>query len=144
MVMRPKVFFKKNGGTILTCLGAAGVIGTAVTAVKATPKAMLLLNEAKKEKGESLTKLEMIKVAGPLYIPSVLIGVSSIACILGSNVLNKQKQAALVSAYTMLDQSYKEYKNKVVEMYGKEVDKAVEEELSKDNCPRTRWTSIIL
>lgn len=136
MVMRPKVFFKKNGATILTCLGAAGVIGTAVTAVKATPKAMLLLNEAKKEKGSSLTKLEVVKIAGPLYIPSVLIGVSSIACILGSNVLNKQKQAALVSAYTILDQSYKEYKNKVTEMYGEEANKAVEEELSKDKCPR--------
>lgn len=99
---------------------------------------MFLLNEAKKEKGEPLTKLEMVKIAGPLYIPSILIGVSSIACIVGSNVLNKQKQAALVSAYTMLDQSYKEYKNKVIELYGDEADKAVEEELAKDHCPRFR------
>lgn len=134
--MRPNAFIKKNGATILTCLGAAGVIATAVTAVKATPKAMFLLNEARKEKGEPLTKLEVVKVAGPLYIPSILIGVSSIACIVGSNVLNKQKQAALVSAYTMLDQSYKEYKNKVIELYGDETDKAVEEELVKEHCPR--------
>lgn len=99
---------------------------------------MLMLHEAKKEKGEPLTKFEVIKVAGPLYIPSILIGVSSIACIVGSNVLNKQKQAALVSAYTMLDQSYKEYKNKVIELYGDEAEKVVEEVLEKEHCPRTR------
>ena len=134
--MRPQAFIKRNGATILSVVGAAGVIGTAVLAVKATPKALTLLDLAKKEKGEKLTKLEVVKIAGPAYIPSILMGVSSIACIIGSNVLNKQKQAALVGAYTMLDQSYKEYKNKVVELYGAEADQAVEEEIKKDNCPR--------
>lgn len=134
--MRPQAFIKKNGATILTCVGAVGVVATAVTAVKATPKAMVLLNAAKKEKGEPLTKLEMIKVAGPVYIPSILIGTGTIACVIGSNVLNKQHQAALVSAYTMLDQSYKEYRAKTEELYGEEAVKQIEDELEKDHCPR--------
>lgn len=136
--MRPNAFIKKHGSTILTTLGAVGVIGTAVSAVKETPKALYLLNEAKKEKGEDLTVIEKVKVAGPVYIPSVIIGTSTIACIIGSNILNKRHQAALLSAYTMLDQSYKEYKDKVIDLYGEEADEKIEEEISKGHVEPRR------
>lgn len=53
-------------------------------AVRATPKAVKMLEEAESEKGEYLTKLEIIRAAGPIYIPSVLLGVSTIACIFGA------------------------------------------------------------
>lgn len=127
-----KLFAKQHSSTILTCIGAAGVIATSVTAVKATPKAMLLLQEAEKEKGENLTKMEAVKVAAPAYIPSIVIGVSTIACIFGANVLNKQRQAALMSAYAMLDSSYKGYKKKVEELYGEEASVEVRGEIAKD------------
>ena len=136
--MRPNAFVKKHGSTILTTLGVVGVIGTTVAAVKETPKALMLLNEAKKEKGEELTVIEKVKVAGPVYIPSVIIGTSTIACIIGSNVLNKRHQAALLSAYTMLDQSYKEYKDKVIDLYGEETDEKIEEEISKGHVEPRR------
>lgn len=132
VLCRTQSFFKRNSATILTCLGSAGVVATAVTAVKATPKAMRLLDEAKKEKGEELTKWESVKVAGPAYIPSVLIGVSTVTCIFGANVLNKRKQAALVSAYTLIDSSYKEYKKKVTELYGEDANDRVQAEIAKD------------
>ncbi len=96
-----KVFFHKNSPFILTCLGAAGMIGTTVLAVKATPKAMLLLEDAKKEKGEELTKAEVIITAGPAYIPSAVMGVSAIICVFGANALNKKQSASLTSAYTL-------------------------------------------
>lgn len=83
---------------------------TAVMAVKATPKALRLIEEAEKEKGKKLTKTETVKVAWTPYIPTVLVGASTIACIFGANVLNKRRQAALMSAYALLDSSYKEYK----------------------------------
>ena len=126
-----KVFLKRNGSTILTCVGAVGVVATAITAVKATPKALYLLEKAKEEKGEELTKLETVKVAGPVYIPSVVLGVSTIACMFGSNILNKRQQASLASAYALLDSSYKEYKKKVIELYGEEADKEVKREIVK-------------
>ena len=53
-----KLFVRKNASTILTCIGGAGVIATSVLAVRATPKALMLLENAKKEKGESLTKMK--------------------------------------------------------------------------------------
>ena len=123
-------YVKRNASTILTCIGMVGVAATAVTAVKATPKALILLEAEKKKKGEKLTKIETIKVAGPAYIPSIIIGVSTITCIFGANYLNKQQQATLASAYALLDRSYREYRNKVKELYG---ESEVQTEIAKDH-----------
>ena len=130
--MSVKLFIKQNAPTILTFLGAAGVVATAVTAVKATPKASYLLYKAEEEKGEELTLTEKATIAGPVYIPSVLIGVGTVTCIFGANVLNKRTQAALTSAYALLDNSYKEYRNKVKETYGEDYDDLIKEEIAKD------------
>jgi hypothetical protein len=127
-----KDFLRRNSSTILTVVGAVGVVATAVMAVKATPKAMKLIDKAKEEKGEELTKWETVKVAGPTYIPTALAGMGTIACIVGSNVISKHQQAALMSAYALLDSSYKDYKNKVDELYGEDAGKEVRAEIAKD------------
>lgn len=127
------VFLKQNSSTILTCVGAVGVVATAVTAVKATPKALRLLEASEAEKGSSLTKMEKVQIAGPSYIPSVALGVSTIACVFGANILNKRQQAGLMSAYALLDSSFKEYKVKVEELYGKDADIHVRQEIAKDH-----------
>jgi hypothetical protein len=132
LLSQSKLFLDRNASTILTCIGGIGVIATSVLAVRATPKAIALLEQAKEEKGEDLNKLEVVKIAGPAYIPSALVGVSTIACIFGANMLNKRKQAALMSAYALLDNSYKEYKRKVHELYGEEGANHVVEEIAKD------------
>lgn len=128
-----KLFMKRNASTILTCMGGAGVVVTAIMAVKATPKALERLDEAKKEKGEDLTKMEAVRATGVVYIPSAMVGMATIACVFGANTLNKRQQAALMSAYALLDSSYKEYKNKVIEMQGEEFDKEVRTEVAKDH-----------
>jgi hypothetical protein len=125
-------FLKKNSSTILTCVGAAGVIATTVTAVKATPKAILLLDQAKEEKGEDLTKFEKVKIAGPAYIPSIVLGAGTLACIFGANILNHRGQASLMSAYALVDKSFKDYKNKVTELYGEEAGSNIRAEIAKD------------
>ena len=137
LLRQSKLFCKRNASTILTCVGSAGVIATTILAVKATPKALEVLEEAKEEKGEDLTKLEVVKVAGPAYIPTVMAGAATIACIFGANVLNKRQQAAIMSAYALLDNSYKEYKDKVKELYGDEADCRVREEITKDKYEET-------
>ena len=130
--MNAKLFFKRNASTILTCVGGIGVVATAVVAVKDTPKAMQIIEKKTEEKGEDLTTIEKIKVAGPVYIPAVAIGVSTLACIFGANTLNKRTQASLMSAYALLDSSYKEYKNKVEEMYGEGASARVQGEVARD------------
>lgn len=133
LVHQSKLFLRRNGSTILTVAGGVGVVVTSVMAVKATPKALMVLEEAREEKGDELTTLEKINVAGPAYIPAVLTGTATIACIFGANMLNKRQQASLVSAYALLDSSYKEYKNKVDELYGENAHEKVVEEIAKDH-----------
>lgn len=128
-----RLFIKRNASTILTCLGGAGVIGTVVLAIKATPKAMELLRDAKEEKGEDLTVTEVIVTSAPVYIPTVVVGASTIACIFSANALNKRQQAALTSAYALLNSTYKDYRNKAIELYGEEADVDIRNEVAKDH-----------
>lgn len=137
LLNKSRIFLSRNAPTILTCVGAVGVAATSVMAVKATPKALSLLEEAKKEKGEELTKVEVVKVAGPSYIPAIMVGVSTVACIFSANVLNRRSQAAIMSAYALIDNSYKEYRAKVKELYGEEADKNVKTEIAKDEYAET-------
>lgn len=132
LLRQTKLFLRRNGSTILTYVGAVGVGATAVLAVKATPKALLLVDKAEEEKGEKLTKLEVVRVAGPAYIPAVLMGGATIACIFGANVLNKRQQASLMSAYALANRSYSDYKGKVAELYGDEANAQVRESIAKD------------
>lgn len=127
-----KMFVKKNGPTILTCIGSIGVVVTSVMAIKATPKAIVLLEDARDEKGDNLTKFEKVMVAGPAYIPTIIVGTSTIACVFGANILNQRQQAALMSAYALLDSTYKEYQSKVVDLYSEEADSRVKKEIAKD------------
>lgn len=131
-LFQTKKFLNRHSSTLLTITGAAGVIGTTVMAVKATPKALQLIEEAKEEKGEDLTKFEVVKKTAPVYLPSVLVGASTIACIFGANILNQRKQAALMSAYALLDNSYKEYTGKTKELYGEQADIDIRDEIVKD------------
>ena len=128
-----KTFLKKHSSTILTCLGGVGVVATTVTAIKATPKALVVLEEAKEEKGTDLTVIETVMVAGPVYIPTILFGVGTLTCIFGAAVLNRRKQASLIGAYTLLDTTFNEYKGKVIELYGVDADREVKNEIAKDH-----------
>ena len=132
---------KRNSPTILTVIAAVGVVGTTVAAIKATPKAMKLLEKASDEKNDELTKLEVVKIAAPVYIPTVAIGVSTIACMFWANALNRKQQEALVSAYVLLSHSYKEYKDKLKELYGEEAHQNIVDPIVKEKTKDAKITS---
>ena len=134
---------KQSSPLILTIIGAAGVIATAVTAVRATPKALKIIRdeqnwrefESADTKGlvaDPLTKTEIVKLTWKCYIPSVVIGATTITCIFGAHILNRKQQAMILSAYTFLDKTFKEYKEKVKEKYGDEAAQTIETEIVKD------------
>lgn len=131
---------RKQSPLILSIVGSIGVIATAVTAVKATPKALHVIQinkDIRRSKAETVddikqTKVDIIKLAGKYYIPSVAIGISTIACIMGSLALNRSQIKSVTSAYILLDQAYREYKNKVKELYGENADNSVKTEIIKD------------
>lgn len=129
VVKKSKLYLQKHSPTILTLLGSTGVVLTAVSAVRVTPKAMRLLEEATDEKGEELTNLEAVQATGKVYIPTILIGTTTIACIFGANILNKHSQAVIASAYALLNESYDKYRSTVRTMYGEDTDDAIIERM---------------
>lgn len=134
LIGKSKAFFRLHSSTILTCIGAIGVVATAISTAKLTPKALDILEQAKDEKGSKLTKLETANVLTPVYIPAIVIGASTIACIFGANVLNKQKQAALMSAYALIDNYHKEYRNTLISLHGEEADVEIRNAMARKRC----------
>lgn len=130
---RSKLFLDRNASTILTIFGGIGVIATAVVAVRNTPNAKRRLEQAEAEKGEELTTVEKVINASPAYIPAAVVGATSIACIFGAHMLDKRQQAALMSAYAFLDNSFKEHKEKIKELYGEDANERVNEAIAKDH-----------
>ena len=100
--MKPKLFFKRNSSTILTVLGCAGVVATAVLSAKAAPKAKRLLANAELEKGEELTVLEKTETVALTYLPVILTGSATIFCICGAQILNQHQQASMASAWNRI------------------------------------------
>ena len=106
--MAKKVVQKKSP-EILTGLGIAGMITTVVLAVKATPKALDLIDEEIDNQNRKLSQeepqinklkpVETVKVAWKPYIPAVLLGGASVACLIGANTVSARRHAALYSAY---------------------------------------------
>ena len=74
----------------------------------------------------------MIKVAAPAYIPAAIVGVSTIVCVFGIDILGKRQQASLASAYALLNRSYSEYKQKVTDICGEEIESDIEEMVDGD------------
>lgn len=127
-----KTSMSKRSPEILTGLGVAGLVTTTVLAVRATPKALKLLEDAEYEKEEPLTASEKVKVAWKPYIPAVISGVTSISCIIGANSVNARRNAALAAAYNLSKTALTEYKEKVVETIGEKKAKSIKDKIAKD------------
>lgn len=130
---KSSVYLKKNAPTILTCVGGAGVIATSVLTATGTIKALDILEETKKEHGEELTKLELIKAVAPAYIPAIASGVFTLSCIFGANVLNKRRQASMAGAYALLATKFKDYKSKVEDIYGEGTNAMLRKEIADEH-----------
>lgn len=128
--MNVKMTLRRNSPKILTLLATIGTASTAFATARATPKALLLIQEAEAQKGEDLTALEKVKVATTPYIPVILLGSATVMCIFGAQMLNRRAQSSMASAYALLDQSFKDYRRKLKEIYGDEADKKVIEALA--------------
>lgn len=118
----------RNGTTVLSFVAAIGVVGTTVSAIHATKKYEQILHEKQADTCDELDTADKVKIAIPTYAPTVLLGVTTIGCIFGANYLNKQKQAALTSAYMALDSSFKQYKEAAKRVYGEDADDKIMEE----------------
>lgn len=122
---------------ILTGIGIAGMVTTVVLAVKATPKALQLIEGEKHEtEVEKLTPIEVIKVAWKPYIPAAITGVSSIACMIGATSVNASRNAALAAAYKLSETALVEYREKVIETIGEKKEQVVRDKVDEERIKK--------
>lgn len=137
LVPKAKRFLKESSPTILTCIGAVGVVATAVLAAKATPKAVQLVraNSRINHDGDpnAYTKKEAVMSCWKCYVPAAVVGSSTIICIFGANALNRRQQAALTSAYGLVNKAYQDYKRKVKENFGEEAHRDIMRQIAAEH-----------
>lgn len=121
----------KHSPEILTGIGIAGMVSSTVLAVKATPKALMLIEDAQYEKGDTLTAPEKVKAAWKPYIPAAITCVSSIACLIGASSVNSRRNAALATAYKFSEAALAEYKEKVIETIGEKKERTVKDKVAE-------------
>lgn len=116
-------FLKKNGGTILAIGASVGVVLTAIETGKASIKAEKLIEMNSAE--PTYTTKEKVKDCWKFYLPAAALGAGTIACILGSNALNKKQIASLTAGYMALGKAYQEYRREVAQHVGADYEKEI-------------------
>lgn len=138
----------KHSPEILAGVGVVGVVGSLVMACKATTKLSDILDESKEQldkikevavdpayeekysqddakKDTTITYVQTAMKVTKLYAPSVILCASSLGCLLASNNILKKRNAALSAAYMTVDKSFKEYRKRVADRFGEEVEKEI-------------------
>lgn len=135
-----KAVLSEHSPEILTGFGIAGMLVTTVLSVKATPKALQLIEEEKDrlelDGDEQLRPIEVVKVAWKPYIPATITCVVSIACLIGASSVNMRRNAALAAAYKLSETAFEEYKDKVVEVIGDKKEKTIREKVAQETVDK--------
>lgn len=139
--MQKNKFWKSLGAVIhrrtpeiLLGTGIAGMVTTVVLAVRATPKAIVLIDDAKESSGkDELTPAETVKAAWKCYIPAAMTGAGSILCLICAHSTNARRNAALAAAYSLSETALKEYQAKVVETIGEKKEQSIRDAIDKDH-----------
>lgn len=130
-------FVSKRSPEILTGIGIAGMITTTVLAVKATPKAMELIEERKtQEWTDKLSPLEVVKVAWKPYVPAIVTGVASTFCLIGASSVHLKRNAALATAYKLSETALTEYREKVIETIGEKKEQTVRDKVAEERVKK--------
>ena len=132
-----KASISRHSPEILTGIGIAGMVTTTILAVKATPKAIKLIEAEKRAKHvDALSPVDTVKTVWKCYIPAAMTGVSSIACLIGSNAINAKRNAALTTVYTLSEMARNEYKEKVIETIGEKKEHTIKEKVDAERIKR--------
>ena len=130
-------FASKRSPEILTGIGIAGMITTTILAVRATPKALELIEEQKEEESvDELSSFEVVKVAWKPYIPAMVTCVVSTACLIGASSVNTKRNAALATAYKLSETALSEYRDKVVETIGEKKERIVRDKVAEERVKK--------
>lgn len=152
IVSRARKAAADNTPTILTAIGVTGTIATAILAGKASFKAQQIIDEHTgpiwhpKDPDRELTMSprEKVEFTWKLYIPAATTGAITVACIVASNHVNTRRAAALASAYSVSQEAFREYKDKVFEKVGEKKEKVIRDEITQDRVNKNPPGPLIL
>ena len=154
---KTKLAVKKHSPEILLVTGVVGIVTSAVMACKASTKVNDIIADAKESvdiiregaetgeiHGEVCTKEECDKALAitytkigvelvKLYGPAVTLGGASIMCIFASNNIMRKRNVALAAAYATVDQGFKEYRGRLIERFGKELDRELKYNIKSES-----------
>ena len=126
-----------NSPAILTGISVAGVVGTAVLAAKNHPTARDIIHAeevgARVSTGDpdyECNAKRKVDLTWRCYIPAALSGAATIACVIGAHQIGVRQRLALAGAYTLVDQSFREYKDRVLENITEQKATKIEDELA--------------
>lgn len=144
--------FSKNSPKILTGLGCAGVITTAVLTGRAVLKADRILRAEQAWRIEDGDKgpiplADKAVLTWKVFLLPAFMGVSSIVFILRANTVNANRNAALAALYSLSDTALREYKEKVVEQIGRPAERKIRNGIAQDHAEKkenTTATSVII
>ena len=155
-VHKAKFLLEHHSTTILTGVGVAGTVTTAVLTGRASFKAAdaiaretsaLALDDAALDVGLEqikLTKTEKIRLTWPLFLPPVAAGAVTITSIVVANRITSKKIAALAVAGGISERALQEYKEKVVEKLGERQDQKIRDEVAQDRVSKTPHGEVII
>lgn len=125
-----------NSPTLLTSMAVAGTFTTALLTGKASWRAAEIINQEEMKSGTAADFKQRFKERFPvvwkLYIPPVIVGAGTIACVIGANTVSSRRNAALLSVYTLSESAMKEYKEKVVEQIGDVKETKIRDAIAQD------------
>lgn len=132
----------KHSPEILTGLGIAGMITTTVLAVKATPRALDLINDRKDElETEKLPPTEVVKTAWKCYIPAAVTCATSTACLIGASSVHLKRNAALATAYKLSESAISEYKEAVIDKLGEKKEQTIRDKVAEEKMKKNPVSS---
>ena len=151
---------KKHSPEILVVAGVVGTVVSTVMACKATTKVSEILENSKNvidsihdcqaneamadqytpedaKKDLAIVYIQTGLKLAKLYAPAVTLGTLSIASILASNNILRKRNVALAAAYATVDKTFKEYRNRVIERFGEQVDKELRYNIKAKKIEKT-------
>ena len=139
-------FLSKHSPEIFTGLGLSSMVTSTVLAVKATPRALNLLEAAELRKGDKLTPKEVVQNTWKEYLPAVSFGIGGCVFIICGCVINTKRSATLAAAYAMSERAFLTYKDKVIETIGEKKEKDVRDKIGQDeiNKKPVQSTQVII
>lgn len=132
-----------NSPLILTVVSVAGVATTAIFAVKATPTAEKVLREEMNRlckdpdvEDAELSVKDIVRLTWRLYIPALIVGGTTVLCIVGAHTMSRKQHAALASAYSIAEVAAKEYQAKVLDVIGEREEGKILDAIAGDKVDR--------